>query len=306
MSRPPATVSVDLDPVDLHLVGYGHAGLPPDPLVYSTALPRLLDRFARFGMRATVFAVGRDAEARRDDLATIVAEKHEIASHSLTHPLGFARLPRARLEAELADSRRRLGAATGADVAGFRAPNFDLEPATLAAVAAAGYRYDASAYPTPLLLVTRVLLALKSGDPGAVLAMRPWPFSMERLPARRAAGSGTLVEFPAAVTPLLRWPVYHTIRFVTPAARFLRLLDGFADRGEPLSYTLHAVDALGLVEDGVDRRLAPHPGMERPLAEKLAMLDECLERIAARFECLPFAARLGELGGTEYRPASGV
>lgn len=298
MTRPRATVSVDLDPVDLHLVGYGHTGLPPDPLVYAAALPRLLDRFARFGIRATVFAVGRDAGARREDLRSIVAAGHEIASHSLTHPLGFAHLPRARLDAELVDSRRRLEAATDTGVAGFRAPNFDLEPATLDAVAAAGYRYDASAYPTPLLLVTRALLAFKSGAPGAVLAMRPWPVSMERLPARRAAGGRTLVTFPASVTPFLRWPVYHTIRFVTPAARFLRLLDGFADRGEPLSYTLHAVDALGLAEDGVDRRLAPHPGMELPLAPKLALLDECLERIAARFECLPFAARLSE-------PASG-
>jgi peptidoglycan/xylan/chitin deacetylase (PgdA/CDA1 family) len=65
VSRPSATVSVDVDPVDLHLVGYGFPGLPPDPLVYTAALPRLLEAFARHGIRATLFMVGRDAAGRR-------------------------------------------------------------------------------------------------------------------------------------------------------------------------------------------------------------------------------------------------
>src|SRR4029079_19633928 len=63
VTRPVALVSVDVDPVDLHLVGYGYRSLPPDPLVYTTALPRLLDCFGRCGVRATFFVVARDAPA---------------------------------------------------------------------------------------------------------------------------------------------------------------------------------------------------------------------------------------------------
>ncbi len=291
MSRPPATISIDLDPVDLHLEAYGHRGLPADPQVYDLALPRLLERLARLGAQATFFVPARDAGARAQALARVVAAGHEIASHSLTHPLALTRLPLEELRRQLAGSKRALEAAVGRDVVGFRAPNFDVDGAVLREVAAAGYRYDASAYPTPLLLAARLALALKGGDPGGVLRMRLWPRSLARRP-RRLRRAGGLVEFPLAVTPAARWPVYHTLYLMSDGPAFLRRIEGFADRGEPFAYTLHAVDALGLAEDGVDPRLAPHPGMGLPLERKLAALDRALGAVAARFEVLTFRARV--------------
>ncbi len=294
--RPAATIGVDVDPVDLHLQGYGHRGLAPDPRVYTVALPRLMRAFERAGVRATWFVVGRDAAAQAAALAALVAGGHEVASHSLTHPMGLVGLPADALRREVEDSRRALAQVCGAEVIGFRAPNFDVAPHVLESLAQAGYRYDASDYPSPFLLPARLLLALKSRVPRAVLGLRLWPHSFERLPHRVAAGR--LVEFPTAVTPWLRYPVYHTLRFFTRPARFRGMLEGFARRGEPLSYALHAVDALGLIEDGVDPRLASHPGMRVPLADKLALLDETLQAIARAFEPLPFRDRLvrGEVG----------
>jgi hypothetical protein len=90
----------------------------------------------------------------------------------------------------------------------------------------------------------------------------------------------------------VRFPIYHTVRYGMSDARFGAALDGFARRGEALSYALHAVDALGAVEDGVDPRLARHPGMERPLAAKLELLDRSLAAIAGRFETATFRERL--------------
>lgn len=292
MKRPPATVSVDMDPVDLHLAGYGVRGLAADPLVYGAALPRLIERFARFGVRATFFVVARDAGTQGATVARLSREGHEVASHSLTHPLALTRLPAEELTRELVESRALLARAAGEEIAGFRAPNFDLDARVLRGLARAGYRYDASGYPTPMLLTARLLLAARSGDPRAVLRMRPWPRSFVRHPHRLDRALGGLAEFPTAVTPRLRLPVYHTMRFFSARAPFLRRLEGFAARGEPLSYPLHAVDALGLAEDGVDARLARHPGMALPLEEKLAALDDVLRLIATRFEPAPFRDRL--------------
>jgi hypothetical protein len=103
---------------------------------------------------------------------------------------------------------------------------------------------------------------------------------------------GGIVQFPVSVTRGARWPVYHTLRYGQGDAAFAALLDAFASRREPLSYPLHAVDALGLEEDGVDRRLARHPGMEHPLERKLDLLDRTLAAIAARFACRTFAEPL--------------
>ena len=290
--RPSATVSVDVDPVDLHLLGYGHSDLVPDDAVYTTALPRLAEAFECAGVCATFFVVARDAARQADVLKSLVARGHEIASHSFTHPLGLRRLDRAMLAHEVEDSRAALEQAAGAAVTGFRAPNFDLDQRVLAAIVRAGYRYDASGYPTPFLIPARLMLALKSDDPLGVLRLGLWPASWQRLPHRLAEGG--LFEFPASVTPVLRVPIYHTLRYLTEGARFLGRIEGLARRGEPLSYLLHAVDALGLVEDGVDERLAAHPGMRRTLAEKRTMLDEVLATVARHFEPRTFGDRLRE------------
>lgn len=295
MTRPLATVSVDVDPVDLHLVGYGFAGLAPDPMVYEVALPRLLEVFARHGVRATLFVVARDAAAQAPVLRRAAAAGHEIASHSFTHPLALASLEGAALAREIVESKRALEAACGSGVLGFRSPNFDMNPRTLAALAAAGYRYDASGYPTPFMVPARVLLALKSRDPLGVLRLRPWPFTWRRLPYRTGAGEGALAEFPVSVTRGVRFPVYHTLRYGMPDARFEGVVAAFARDGEPLSYVLHAVDALGLAEDRVDSRLGGHPGMGEALERKLALLDRTLALVARHFPFAPFRERLAAL-----------
>ncbi len=284
MSRAVAVVSVDVDPVDLHLVGYGVRGLPPDPLAYTHALPRLLDVFARHGLRATLFTVGRDAPAHAAVLQRAVREGHEIASHTQTHPMRFAGLLEKRKRRELNESRDALEQAAGGKVIGFRAPNFDMADRVVPLLVEAGYRYDASAYPTPVLMASRAVLATKSAHPPSVLAMKPWPFTWRRAPYDWTVRGATIREFPLAVTPHWRLPVYHTLRYYQSHAAFASHLEGFAARGEMMSYALHAVDALGLAEDRVDPRLGKHPGMDRPLAEKLTLLDGTLAAIAARFD----------------------
>ncbi len=293
-ARPLATVSVDMDPVDLHLLGYGVRDAAPDPLIWERALPRLLERFRRAGVRATWFVVGRDAEVRAGRLREVVLERHEVASHSLTHPLALSRLPADALAREVTASRAALEAATGRPVVGFRAPNFDVDARVLDALAAAGYRYDASDYPSPVLAAARAALAASSRAPLDVMRLRALPRTFARLPHVVRTAHGALQAFPLTVTRWARWPVYHTLRYGREPHVFRARLDAIAARGEPLSYSLHAVDALGLEEDRVDRRLAAHPGMRVPLADKLALLDDTLQSIARRFQPLPFAERLPE------------
>ena len=293
--RPLATVSVDVDPVDLHLLGYGVGGLAPDPLAYTTALPRLVECFARAGVHATFFVVGRDAATYASALRALEDTGHEVASHSHMHPMPFVRVPRSALDHELQESKRVLEEATGRPVIGFRAPNWDVSGRAVASLAKAGYRYDASGFPTILQIPVRALLVLKASDPRTALRMRPWPFTLNRQPFRWRVGDDEVFQFPISVTPRLGFPIYHTTRYLLPEGRFLRHLDGFAKRGEALFYPLHAVDALGLREDRVDARLGRHPGMEHPLAYKLDLLERSLRAITERFESVTYREHLGRL-----------
>lgn len=296
--RPVAVVSVDVDPIDIHLAGYGEAA-PPSDLVYRVALPRLLELFARFDVHATFFIVARDAPSIEATLRELMAAGHEVASHTMTHGMPFARLPSTALDDEIRRSREVLAAASGTDVIGFRAPNWDMSPRVMTALVRSGYRYDASVVPSPFQVPARLLLAWKSRSLRPLTAMHPMPASLRRLPFVTADG---LTEFPVSIARRSRLPLYHTARYVLAPGQFARGVGEAADRGEPFFYPLHAVDALGLVEDDVDRRLSRHPGMERALTDKLDLLEDSLEAIRQRFATRTYEQLIGLVATTQRTP----
>lgn len=93
--------------------------------------------------RATFFVLCWIAERLPGLVREIEARGHEIASHGCYHELP-RKMPRAKLLAELVASRRRLEDTIGKAVVGYRAPSFAIDDGILAAIAAAGYRYDSS------------------------------------------------------------------------------------------------------------------------------------------------------------------
>ena len=98
----------------------------------------------RHQARGTFFIEGEFASAH-PELVVEISRKHEIGCHSMTHP----RLTRVSDE-QLADETRTCKALleeiTGRDIKGFRAPYNAADARVLAAVADAGYSYDASAF----------------------------------------------------------------------------------------------------------------------------------------------------------------
>jgi hypothetical protein len=290
-----AVVSCDLDPIDTHLVGYGFAAGPPCDLVYRRAVPRLLELFAELNMRGVFFFVARDAAAQRGPLRAMAAAGHEVASHSLTHPVPFRPLSDARLEAEIAGSRARLADALGEEVAGFRAPAWDVDQRVLRRVAAAGYAYDASVFPTPALLLNRCAVYRRSRHKRSIFSASLLRYAFAPLgPYLQAGAAAPLAEFPLTVTSLLRLPVYHTISHLVPGG-FRHALAALLRSNRPIHYELHAADLLDLDGDGVDPRMARHPGMGVPLVEKRARLAAILRAIAARRPVLTYREALRRL-----------
>jgi hypothetical protein len=288
MRRVQAYVSVDLDTVDTHLAGYGIAR-PACDRVYRTSVPRILDLLDEVGVRATLFVIARDAEAEGALWRDAVRRGHEIASHSITHPLPFATLPAATLADELRTSRARLADVTGEAVVGFRAPGWDVAPDTLRAVADAGYHYDASVFPTPALLPGTLLRwALSRGAARELPALRTLRMSFGPRRPYQPLPDAPLWEFPVAVSPVIRLPLVHTLWYLLPAAVCRRVFRSVRRSRAPLSYQFHAADLLDLHGDGVDPRLGRHPGMSVPLARKRELLRSMLADIAAEYEVVPY------------------
>lgn len=285
-TKPPATVSVDVDPLDIHLAGYG-AAAAPDDLVYKYAVPRLLKLLGETGTRATFFFVARDS-ARPPFAAAVRAVEaagHEAASHSLNHGIPFRKLALPAFTNEIRESKQRIEAITGRAVAGFRAPNWDISNRELDILTNEGYQYDASAYPSLLLCAARLLVATGGGGISTFTKLKFLPFTTRRDPYLHK--NGRIVEFPITVAGLLRFPIYHTLCYKKTREQYHLQFSKIARAGRPFFYTLHAIDALS-IEDGADPRLRRHPGMERALPDKLKSLENCFLTIGELFESRPY------------------
>ncbi len=116
-----------------------------------TNVHRLLDLFdsckplahpAPF-ISATFFVLGWVARRLPHLVREIASRGHEVASHGNGHRMCKA-LSEEELREDLAGSKRLLEDITGAEVAGFRAPNFSVDDRVLALARECGYRYDSS------------------------------------------------------------------------------------------------------------------------------------------------------------------
>ena len=294
-----AALSVDVDSVASHLEGYGFARPVDDGAAYRVAVPRALQLFGHAGVRATFFLIGEEAARHPEAVREIVRGGHEVASHSMTHRLPFSDLDDARTRLEVTDSRVLLGTLAGRPVAGFRAPSWDVSPALFAAVHDAGYRYDASSYPSILLPLLRRAIARRSAQGRVRTGSSLWTGVFgPTLPHRRAAGGArTLIEVPVCTAPWTRLPYYHTMRFVLPPLAFQGLRALAHTRRSPITYQFHAVDFLGVERDALDPRIARHPGMQLGVDVKLDLAAEAVTALARARRVVPVDEMVGALFG---------
>jgi peptidoglycan/xylan/chitin deacetylase (PgdA/CDA1 family) len=135
----------------------------------------ILDILKKYGINATFFSTVVFAKQSPELIERIRTEGHELASHSYYQ---------SKFEKHhLAESKRELELLSGLPVAGFRMPR--MMPVDSADLVGAGYWYNSSLNPTFL--------------PG-----RYNNLSKPRTPFNE----GGLLQFPASVTPFLRFPLF--------------------------------------------------------------------------------------------------
>lgn len=264
-------VSIDVDTVASHLKGYGINDSQDEDSVFSLAIPRFLELLKNQNSKATFFLVAAPASKHNEVVARIAQEGHEVASHSFSHQLPFnMKLEEAR-ERELVSSKRLLEELSQTEVLGFRAPSWDASPELFEGLASAGYQYDASLFPSWMLMLLRREVAKR--HEGVCASLSRSDFSTFFGKAGIHSLNSGLLEIPISTSLLLRVPYYHSLSYLVPG--FAQRLNAYLAnlRPGPLTYIFHAVDFLGLDEDGIDPRLARHPGMKLPLAKKLEMAE---------------------------------
>lgn len=290
-----------MDSVATHLRGYGVEDVEDDGVSYRMAVPRALDLLAEAGARATFFLVADEARRHPELVRAIALAGHEVACHSMSHPAPFRAADPTVAEQEIRGAKSVLESLSSTPVLGFRAPSWGVSPGLLETLRTRGFLYDASSFPSWMLYLARRSVYRRGAAGRAPLStslrdtlLAPASPQVVRHPL------GDLVEIPVTTVPFLRVPYYHTLRLLLPGALFLGVARGARLRRGPITYTLHAVDFLGLEEDRVDPRLGRHPGMALPLARKLALVRRALEELGRQGRAIgPLVALARALLGAE-------
>ena len=164
---------------------------------------RILDLCAAAGVKGTFFVLGLVAEAHPALVRRIRDAGHEVASHGHDHRPVHAMTP-ATFRDDLRRARTAIEAACGAEVAGYRAPDFSIPAAAfwaLEVLAGEGYRYDSSLFPwkgprygVPEAFDAPFLVRTRAGD------LLELPLAVSTRLGRRlpAVGGGYFRLFPDA------------------------------------------------------------------------------------------------------------
>lgn len=114
--------------------------------VLRQGMPRLLDLYERYGVKATFFYTGYIARLYPDVVRMAHSKGHEIGSHGLTHEVSQAIdiLPRLIQLEHLATSKKILEDITGEEVISFRAPAARVDKKFCEVLNEAGYKIDSS------------------------------------------------------------------------------------------------------------------------------------------------------------------
>ena len=153
------SVTVDVDCLRSNFKGFGLRKNSYSFRELEIGIENLLAFFSRFDIRATFFFVAQDFEIKNNAyiIKAVIAEGHEIASHSYTHPQGFRSLSIEEQTYELKKSKEILEDVSCQGVIGFRAPGWNISDDALPVLRRLGYKYDSSVFPTSISILLKAV-----------------------------------------------------------------------------------------------------------------------------------------------------
>ncbi len=296
MTQRVCSVSIDIDTLACYAAIHGLAPTPTGPLssdapadaIYTHAMPRFLDMFARYGIRATLFVIGREVEQTKhaDVLRRAVDDGHELANHSFNHSYRLTQMSEQDIASEVSQGAEAIERLLPKDqrVRGFRCPGYNTNPAVLRVLREQEYRYDSSVFPCPPYYLAKAsiigLLALRGrpsrsivGSPQVLLSPnRPYipgenPHR-ETKASHQTGDSNILWELPMSVLPGVRLPMIGTSLLMYPRWMLGSFVRGMARTHSFLNLELHGIDIMDPNDPGAQRLLPHQPDLRISLEEK--------------------------------------
>jgi hypothetical protein len=291
------SISIDMDPIDHYLKARNYEPLDATNLnaVYEDALPRFLDLFDKYNVKATFFLVGKDAANPKNKLIIreIVQRGHEVANHTYNHCYPFLHLNFSQKKHEIEEADRILSDVTGQKICGFRTPGWGIDFETLSILESLGYSYDSSVFPSRLIfLISSVNSVINKGRLKRGVGSS-WKEGLSPkhpyLPSKNAVwekGDLKIIELPTAILPIVQIPFLATLLYMLGRQFFNLCLYYFEMFNRPLFYELHGIEMVDYYNSINDDRLKMKPGLGMTIQKKLDLYNHMLTKFSARYKFL--------------------
>ena len=296
MSKPLASISLDLDNLWSYMKTHGDSGWETFPSYLDIFVPMILDILDDLELKITFFIVGQDAALgkNRDMLAALTERKHEVGNHSFHHEPWLHLYPKDQLRGEILDAEEHIHRVTGQKPIGFRGPGFVWSTNLLEVLAENGYLYDASILPTYLAPLARAYYFWTSNLTKEEKKQRKKIFGSLKdaikpvKPYRWHLNSNdTLLEMPVTTMPIIKIP-FH-LSYLLYLSRFSQHLMSLylktaltlcrMTQTEP-SFLLHPLD---LISGDQIPELAFFPGMDISSSRKIELFKKVLTSLSKHF-----------------------
>ncbi len=298
MSKPMASLSLDLDNKWSYIKTHGDAGWEALPSYLDIVVPRVLEFLEERQLKITFFVVGQDAalEKNQPALRSLADARHEIGNHSFHHEPWLHLYSPEEISEEFTRAEDAIEIATGERPIGFRGPGFSFSEQVLEELASRNYAYDASTFPTFLGPIARMYYFFSSNLSREERADRKQLFGKmsegfrSLRPYSWHTQAGQLVEIPVTTMPIFKVPIHVSyLLYLAQYSRALamlycRMAFGMCRlmRVEP-SLLLHPLDFMGHDDfsdcDG-EGDLSFFPAMKSPAAEKVELVGQVVDLLA--------------------------
>ena len=204
--------------------------------VWKEGLPRLLDLYDKYGVKATFFYIAIFAKQHPEIIKIVQERGHEIACHGLTHKhdKAFDVMPFEEQLEHLSTAKKILEDIAGEEVLSFRAPALRVNFDTPKALIEAGFKYDSSVAPQ------RMDMFMSLGSKNKLQWFRaprtPYKTSAENL-ARKGDSSITEVPVSSFVVPYIG-TFMRISPFITKLTRRFLYLET-KNKNKPINFLIH-------------------------------------------------------------------
>ena len=295
MSKPLASLSLDLDNQWSYMKTHGDAGWESFPSYLDVVVPRVLNFLQESDQKITFFIVGQDAALEKNHaaLASISAAGHEIGNHSFHHEPWLHLYTEQQIEDEIAQAETAIERATSQRPTGFRGPGFSCSETLLSVLKRRGYQYDCSTFPTYLGPLARAFYFATAKLTPEEREKRKGLFGKfsegfrPLKPYQWQLREGALTEIPVTTLPLFKVPIHISyILYLSSYSKFVaKLYFQIALKLCKLTKTqpsilLHPLDFLGC--DDV-QELAFFPGMQMRGEVKVQIVREMINLMKNEF-----------------------